>query len=348
MRTLAWIIAAGLLFACARAGEGGAAGGGGLEDPDAFVAADSERILEELRFLSSDALRGRRTGEPGNAQARDFILKAFREAGLRAPEGGFVQAFEFRGRRDTTQVVHGANVVGFVPGTEAGLGSIVLTAHFDHLGVRPPRPGTASGAEVDSIYNGADDNASGTVALLSLARYLVRNPPRHKMVFAALDGEEMGLRGARAFLASGWPGDVVLNVNLDMVSRSDSLLFAAGPSHHPRLRPILENVAGRPPVVLRLGHDRPGVPGVGDWTRSSDHAVFHEAGIPFVYFGVEGHADNHRPSDEFERVDPLFFVSAVKTVLAGVLALDETFRSGGLEPEGESDPGGAGRGGSEM
>ncbi|MGD8360430.1 MAG: M28 family peptidase [Gemmatimonadota bacterium] len=293
------------------------------EPSDSFVAADSAQLMSELRFLSSDSLEGRRTGETGNVLAREFIRAAFGDAGLHEPPGGFVQPFEFRGRGGAAQVTHAANVVGFLPGRDPSLGAIVITAHFDHLGVRAPRPGTPEAAVGDSIFNGADDNASGTVALLSIARYMAQNQPRHTLVFAALDGEEVGLRGARAFMEAGWPPEIALNINLDMVSRSDSLLFAAGPFHYPQLRPILEAVPARPPVVLRFGHDQPGVNGVDDWTGSSDHRVFHDEGIPFVYFGVEDHEDYHRATDEFARVDPTFFVNAIRTILAGVLALDE-------------------------
>ena len=214
-------------------------------------------------------------------------------------------------------------MVGMVPGRDPALGAIILTAHYDHLGIRAPRPGTPAEAEGDSIYNGADDNASGTVAVLSMARYFVQNPPRHTMVFAAVDAEEMGLRGSQAFVDAGWPELIALNVNLDMVARSDSLLFAAGPYHYPQLLPILETVQGRPPVILRFGHDQPEVEGMQDWTGSSDHRPFHTKGIPFVYFGVEDHPDYHRASDEFEKVDPEFFLNSIRTVLAAVLALDE-------------------------
>lgn len=323
----AWTLAPALLGACGGAGAGESAQDSGPVDPDAFVTADSVAMMEELRFLASDSLEGRQIGQPGNVVARDFVHAALREAGLREPALGFVQPFEFRGRRDTTQVTQGANVVGFVPGTEPGLGAIVLTAHFDHVGVRN-----------GEVYNGADDNASGTVALLSMARYLARRPLRHTVVFAALDGEEVGLRGARAFVDAKWPEDIVLNVNMDMMARSDSLLFAAGTFHYPQLRPILEAVEARPPVVLRFGHDEPGVEGVQDWTGSSDHGPFHAEGIPFVYFGVEDHEDYHRPTDDFERVDPAFFLNAVRTVLAGVIALDEGL--GAVPREGGSGGGG--------
>ena len=292
-------------------------------DPDSFVAGDSIQILENLRVLSHDSLEGRRTGSRGAVLAQGYIRAGLEAAGLVAPPAGFVQPFEFRGRRDTAQVTQGANVVGMVPGRDPALGAIILTAHYDHLGIRAPRPGTPAEAEGDSIYNGADDNASGTVAVLSMARYFVQNPPRHTMVFAAVDAEEMGLRGSQAFVDAGWPELIALNVNLDMVARSDSLLFAAGPYHYPQLLPILETVQGRPPVILRFGHDQPEVEGMQDWTGSSDHRPFHTKGIPFVYFGVEDHPDYHRASDEFEKVDPEFFLNSIRTVLAAVLALDE-------------------------
>ncbi len=75
-------------------------------------------------------------------------------------------------------------------------------------------------------------------------------------------------------------------------------------------------------MTLRLGHDRPGAPEGDDWTGASDHRAFHEAGVPFVYFGVEDHADYHRPTDDFERVDPGEYVRSVRTILGAVRALD--------------------------
>ncbi|MGD2120490.1 MAG: M28 family peptidase [Gemmatimonadota bacterium] len=317
---LGWLGVLALLGVWGCNGDGAQAS---FRDPDAFVSADSVQILDDLRILSHDSLEGRRTGTRGGALAREYIQGGFQTAGLHAPPGGVLQAFEFSGRQDSTQVIRGANVVGFVEGTEPELGAIVLTAHFDHLGLRAPRAGGGGSREVDSIYNGADDNASGTASVMAMARFFARRPPRHTMVFAALDAEEMGLRGARAFVDAGWPEQIVLNVNLDMVARSDSLLFVAGTHHYPHLRPILESVQGREPVVLRFGHDRPDVEGVQDWTGLSDHRAFHARGIPFLYFGVEDHPDYHRPSDEFDRIEPVFFLNAIRTILSAVLTLDE-------------------------
>ncbi len=209
----------------------------------------------------------------------------------------------------------GVNVVGWMEGTAVSDRFIVVSAHYDHEGVRD-----------EEIYNGADDNASGTAALMAMARYVARNPLRHPVIFAAFDAEEPGLAGARAFVADP-PVEldfIALNVNMDMVSRpTDRILWAAGAHHTPALEPVLREVAAQAPLDLRLGHDRPQAPEGADWTRSSDHAAFHARGIPFVYFGVDDHADYHRPTDDFERVDPGEFLDAVRTVLAALQALDQ-------------------------
>jgi Zn-dependent M28 family amino/carboxypeptidase len=285
---------------------------------DEHVAGDSVQIMEDLFFLASDDLEGRAMGSPGGARARDRIVEGFQVAGVGPPQGAEqVQWFEARRRSRPgsaeTAALEGANVVGWVPGRIPDAAIMVITAHYDHVGVRDGQ-----------IYNGADDNASGTAALLSIARYLSGAPLRQDVLLVALDGEERGLLGAEALLSSDWldPDRVLLNVNLDMVSRSDSVLFAAGAFHTPAIRPILEEVARDAPVTLRLGHDAPGVPGVDDWTRQSDHGAFHVRGIPFVYFGVEDHPDYHRPSDDADRVDPGFYLNSIRTILMAVRALD--------------------------
>jgi hypothetical protein len=98
-------------------------------------------------------------------------------------------------------------------------------------------------------------------------------------------------------------------------------LYAAGTYHTPALRPALERVAAGAPVKLLLGHDRPGQ-GRDDWTNQSDQYPFHQAGIPFVYFGVEDHKNYHKPSDDFETLTQDFFVGAAQTILEAVRTLD--------------------------
>ncbi|HEX7956540.1 MAG TPA: M28 family peptidase, partial [Pyrinomonadaceae bacterium] len=136
--------------------------------------------------------------------------------------------------------------------------------------------------------------------------------------------EELGLLGARALVKQlqSEKRRLALNVNLDMVGRSDrGELYAAGAHHTPALRPALERVAARAPVKLLLGHDRP-EQGHDDWTNQSDQFAFHQAGVPFVYFGVEDHRDYHKPTDDFETLTRDFFVRAAETVLDAVETLD--------------------------
>src|SRR5690606_17653456 len=156
------------------------------------------------------------------------------------------------------------------------------------------------------IYHGADDNASGSAALLELARHFAASPPRNSVVVAALDAEEMGLRGARAFVANPpIPLDsILLNVNMDMVGRNAAgELYVAGTYHCPFLGGLVDAVAGRSGVTLLRGHDEPTLPAGDDWTLASDHGAFHAEDIPFLYFGVEDHPDYHRPTDTFENID---------------------------------------------
>ena len=274
--------------------------------PIQVTGPDSVRLLEHMSVLAHDSMAGRATGTRENATARSYLLAELGRIGVEPGPAGYEQPF-------TWGSGSGTNVVGRIPGTE-GSSSIVLTAHFDHIGVRE-----------GEIYNGADDNASGTAAVLEIARLVSEAPLRSSLVVALLDAEEVGLRGARAVVESP-PVPLtgtVINVNLDMVSRSGGVLWASGAYHTPELRPVLERVAAAAPVTLRLGHDRPDAPEGDDWTSASDHGPFHAAGFPFVYFGVEDHPDYHRPTDDVERVNPEEFVNAVRTILMAIRALDE-------------------------
>ena len=107
-----------------------------------------------------------------------------------------------------------------------------------------------------------------------------------------------------------------------MVSRNDANeIFAAGTYHTPWLKPIVEDVQRRSAVKILFGHDRPIVKagGVEDWTSQSDHGVFHDAGIPFLYFGVADHADYHQPTDTADKVNPQFFGDVADTIVEAVV-----------------------------
>jgi len=269
---------------------------------------DAEYMLDDLRRLSHDAAQGRKTGTPGNEAARRFIVGQMKDVKAKSLNKGYLHPFTFKNRAG--EEINGVNVIGYVKGEEET--AFVITAHYDHVGVK------------DSlIYNGADDNASGVSALLGLMEYFKANKPRHTLVFAALDGEEMGLQGAKAFLEDeSIPLEsIVLNINMDMISINDkNELYVAGTHHYPNLKPIIEKVDPQP-LNLKLGHDSPDL-GKDDWTGQSDHGAFHNKGIPFLYFGVEDHEHYHKPTDTFENVNQEFFVMAAHAILGCILALD--------------------------
>lgn len=279
---------------------------------------NSAKLLKHLEYLSSDALQGRKPLSSGSLMAQNYLLESLTTLNGVAPlYPDFIQRFTFENPREKKNYAGAANVVAFLPGLSSEK-VIVVTAHYDHVGTGRPN------AEGDSIYNGADDNASGTAALLVLAEYFSKNRPQHGMVFVALDAEEMGLRGAKA-LVENFPlplKQILLNVNMDMLSRSEKKeVYASGTYYNPRFKTILEKTTTVGTARLRFGHDIPGT-GSDDWTKSSDHGAFFDKKVPHLYFGVEDHADYHQPSDEFARIHPEFYVDTVNLLLKALLALD--------------------------
>jgi Zn-dependent M28 family amino/carboxypeptidase len=269
---------------------------------------DARALLRDIETLSADDMGGRGIGSPGIQKARSFLLERFARTGLRSFDGGYIRRFEYKGK------AVGANIVGYIPGARNPDKYIVVTAHYDHLGVRD-----------GNIYNGADDNASGTAALLALAGYFGRNRPAYSIVFAAFDGEEEGLLGSRSFVNDPPVelSSILVNVNLDMISRSiKNELYAVGTRQYPALRSYLAEVASGAKIKLLFGHDGSGKGGE-DWTKQSDQYPFHKKGIPFIYFGVEDHQDYHKPTDDFTNIDQTFYILAVETVLSTIKSFDK-------------------------
>ncbi len=276
-----------------------------------FPALDSARLMADLTRLSHDSMAGRATGTPENAKARAWLVSEVRRMGLQPVNGSYEYAFTAprRGRPDS---VKGTNVIAMLPGTGTSDQVIVISAHFDHVGTRN-----------GEIFNGADDNASGTAALLQMIAHFRAKPPKHTLMVAFFDAEEMGLLGARALVAN--PPipltRIAANVNMDMVSRSDTArLWAAGATPWPQLRPLLEQLAADAPLTLKLGFDS----GTGrdNWMQLSDQGAFHSAGIPAVLFSVEDHADYHKSTDDVERIQPGFYYNATRTIAEFVTRLD--------------------------
>ncbi|MDB9961322.1 M28 family peptidase [Oceanihabitans sp.] len=270
---------------------------------------NSDSLLHHVAVLSSDVYEGRRTGTDGAAQAKAYIINQFKNLNIEPLNENYNQDFSFDKRGQTYQA---SNVLGWIKGSKSPENYIVLSAHYDHEGIKN-----------DKIYNGADDDASGISALFAFAEYFKENPPKHSVVFAAVDAEELGLVGSKYFVENSIVPiqDIKLNLNMDMISRSDkSELFVIGSRYYKALEPAIKSFKSSENMTLLIGHD--GSDGKQNWTNSSDHASFHKANIPFLYFGVEDHKDYHQPTDDFENIHPNFYQNAVVAIITVFNALD--------------------------
>ncbi|TFH33909.1 MAG: M28 family peptidase, partial [Bacteroidia bacterium] len=174
-----------------------------------------------INYLASDQMKGRLNGSPEMDEAAGWISARFKEYGVQSftewPD--YFQPYEAESRGN---IVNEKNVIGYIPGIDPALKDeyIILTAHFDHIGIR-------ASVEGDSIYNGADDNAAGTCTLIGIAKALKMNgiKPGRGIIFAAVSGEEIGLRGSR-YLVKNLPVPVeslYANLNFEMIGHSEYL-----------------------------------------------------------------------------------------------------------------------------
>ncbi|MDO6595588.1 M28 family peptidase [Oceanihabitans sp. 2_MG-2023] len=271
----------------------------------------ADSLLHHVQVLSSDAFQGRRTGTAGAEKAKNYIVNKFQNLQVLPLTESFEQHFNFTRR---SKAYKGINVLGLIKGTQKPEEFIVLSAHYDHEGIQGGK-----------IFNGADDDASGISALFAFAEYFQKNPPKHSVILAAVDAEELGLIGSKYFVENSVipQESIKLNINMDMISRSiKNELFAIGTRYYKHLEPAVKNIASSENLKLLIGHD--GSDSLEDWTNASDHASFHKFKIPFIYFGVEDHKDYHKPTDDYENIHPNFYQNAVTTIITVFKTLDST------------------------
>ena len=271
---------------------------------------DRNTLLNDVQTLSSDSFEGRKTGSAGNFKAADYITNRFDKIGLKSYNENYKHPFIIRNRRN--EQIKGINLIGYIKGKSEKV--IIISAHYDHVGVNN-----------SEIFNGADDNASGVATILASAKYFSENKPKNTLLFIAFDAEEMGLQGAYSFLNNPPLSKelIKLNINLDMVSHNDkSELYAAGTFKTPAIKDIIQHADHQTGISIKFGHDQPDM-GKDDWTMQSDHGPFAKENIPFLYFGVEDHVDYHKPSDDFENINPNFFYSASTAILKSIISLDK-------------------------
>ena len=299
-----------------------------------------DQVRRDIFILAADSMEGRGTGTRGGERAARWLAAEFAKAGLQpaGDSGTFLQRVPLmRSPMSATgtparvrpvsswaawdtiapgQRITSANVVGVIEGSDAARRDqvILVTAHYDHIGIGRPVDG-------DSINNGADDDASGTIALLELARQIKRGaPPARTIVFAAVTGEEVGLIGTRWYIANPvLPLErTVANFNLEMIGRPDSL-------------------TGGPGTAWLTGYERStfgdmlaqaGVPIVPDprpaqrFFERSDNIDFARRGIPAHTLSTFNlHGDYHTVNDEAEKIDTQHMARVIDAALVALRAL---------------------------
>ena len=192
-----------------------------------------EQTLQHLQTLSSDEYQGRGNGTEGGKMARVYLVKEFEQTGLEKFGENYVHSFQFF-HRIKKEKREGHNIIGWIRGKKNLDKFLVVSAHYDHMGIQE-----------DSIYNGADDNASGAAALLAIANHFKLNQPDHSIIIVAFDAEELGLQGARHFVDEPPVPleDILLNINLDMIGRNaNNEIYIAGTYHYPNLKKPISRV----------------------------------------------------------------------------------------------------------
>ncbi|HUQ47246.1 MAG TPA: M28 family peptidase [Gemmatimonadaceae bacterium] len=294
MRPLSALTLVSFLAACASAG---------AHSASAPVAADSTAIHDDIAYLASDRLEGRLTGTAGNDSAATYIARHYAKLGLRQGSPGYLQKFVARSAADAhngnTSGRPTQNVVAVLPGSDPRLAGqyIVIGAHFDHLG-HDSQFALDPDAK-DAIRNGADDNASGTAAVMQLARILSTTHPRRSIIFASFSGEELGLLGSQWFVDHPpVPLDsIVAMVNFDMVGRlNNNKLIVYGTATATELQGILDSANARSTVPFKVS-------GGGDGFGSSDQSSFYAKNVPVLHFFTDIHSDYHRASDDIEKIN---------------------------------------------
>ncbi len=277
-----------------------------------YDVVDRIQLLSDVEYLASDELEGRLPGTEGSRLAMLHIEERFESLGLSTFGESYRHLFDHTNPRTGQEFNDAVNLIGYISGSQYPDRFIVVTAHYDHLGVRD-----------GEIYNGADDNASGTGGLMAAARYFTDHQPQNSIIFIAFDAEEQGLGGARHFVENPVVDleQIWLNINMDMISANfENELYAVGTYHYPFLKPLVEQFTENAPVNVLFGYDSDEWD--QDWTMASDHGPFHEKGIPFIYFGVEDHPNYHQPTDTFENINPDFYVDAVTSIIMVIDGLD--------------------------
>jgi Peptidase family M28 len=288
-----------------------------------------------LETLSADSMAGRATATPGSARAAHWIADRLREYGLKPggdteyfqrvqfleedTPGGRVLRLQLPDLPDSLRrgkAVSDVNVIGYVRGVDSTLRqeAVIVGAHYDHLGIGEPVNG-------DSIYNGADDDASGVVAVLIAARDMAKGPaPKRTVIFILSTGEEQGILGTLWYVHHPLMPlmNTIADLQVEMIGRPDSLVGGRGKFW----------LTGYERSTMGPQLSAAGIPVVPDarpdfkFFLRSDNIAFAKRGVPAHTLSSYGlHTDYHEPSDDVSRIDFEHFQAGVAAVSRAVRTL---------------------------
>ncbi|MCF6348391.1 MAG: M28 family metallopeptidase [Flavobacteriaceae bacterium] len=272
-----------------------------------YAESITEDDLKKLVYkLASDEFEGRKTGEKGQKIAAQYIVDYYKNLGVSAAntDGNYLQHIPveyFRGRsKDASE-----NVIAYIKGTEKSDEYIVLSAHYDHLGVRG-----------EEIYNGADDDASGTSAVLEIAEAFQKaskdgKGPKRSIIFLNVTGEEEGLFGSKFYTENPiFPlENTVVNLNIDMVGRFDKkhadnpeFVYLIGADKLSQELHDLSEAVNKKYTNLILDYTYNDENDPNRFYYRSDHYNFAKNNIPIIFYFNGVHEDYHKPTDTADKI----------------------------------------------
>lgn len=267
-----------------------------------------EELKDHLYTFASDDFEGRFTGSEGLKKAANYIKDFYVAEGIKAPEGepDYFQEIPADYFNNTKVTNDSQNVVGFIKGSEKPEEVIVLSAHYDHVGM-----------ENGQIYNGADDDGSGSVSLLEIAEAFQQaandgNGPKRSILILHVTGEEIGLQGSRYYTQKPlYPlQNTVCNLNTDMIGRIDpnkadnpNYVYLIGSDKlSQKLHEVSEEVNEKY-VQLELDYTFNADNDPNRFYYRSDHYNFAKNNIPVIFYFNGVHEDYHKPTDTPDKIE---------------------------------------------
>ena len=269
-----------------------------------------ETLKTNLTYIASDEMEGRETGSEGQKKAGRYLIEQHKKNGLTFPKGAtdFYQPIPaaYLNAKYKENLPDSENIWAFVEGTEKPNEIVVISAHYDHVGVKN-----------GEIYNGADDDGSGTAALIEIGKAFQQakkdgNGPKQSVLIIHMTGEEHGLHGSRYYSENPlFPlANTVANINIDMIGRRDEFhtasnnyIYLIGSDYlSSDLAKICEEVNKKyTNLVLDYKYNDRADP--NRFYYRSDHYNFAKNGIPSVFLFSGIHEDYHKPGDDVEKIE---------------------------------------------